>query len=194
MSADEQSVSETEADESFVRFQSSMYRVISFAGAAIIAIFGITLFVIGITLSPTPPPVYFIIDGIVTVAFLIWYLLGLRCRLDLADTWVHVATKYGDTHLERSQVNSIEPDLSFWGAIQWSGRPLILRYEHEDKPRVRRAYGCLPSDRQGQDAAIAELQRELGEPQDVEKAERLKALDERLATMTPEGDDERDAT
>lgn len=199
------------ADETFTRYQNPVYRVISMGGAALVAVIGITGFAIGRTLDPIPPPQFFVVDGILTVVLFGWYLLGMRCRLDVAETWVHVATKYGDLRVDRDRVESVELDLSLHGSLQWSGRPLIIRYRSDEtggETKSRRAYGCLPNDAQGQQQAIDELQAALGRPVDVdpgdlavavvdhlagkapaaEQTDLAAAVAARLATMEPEGD------
>ncbi|HET8929338.1 MAG TPA: hypothetical protein VFN21_01650 [Acidimicrobiales bacterium] len=199
-------------DEPFTRYQNSVYRLVSMGGAALVAVIGITGIAIGRTLDPIPPAQFFFIDGIVAVVLFGWYLLGMRCRLDVAETWVHVATKYGDFRVDRDRIESVEPDLSLRGSLQWSGRPLIIRYRSDDsgdKVKSRKAYGCLPNDAQTQQRAVEELQQALGGPDesrlgDLEDAvaERLAgtefadgqndladAVAARLATMKPEGDD-----
>lgn len=185
-------------DEPFIRYQNAMYRLISMGGAALIAVLGITGIAIGRTLDPAPPAQFFFVDGILAILLFGWYLLGMRCRLDLGETWVHVATKYADFRIDRDRIDSIEADTSMWGALQWSGRPLLIRYRPEgsDKVRTRKAFGCLPNDAQGQQAVVEELQRQLGRPtetgpvrveDDGTTVDLQQAVAERLATMTPEG-------
>lgn len=201
-------------DEPFTRYQNSVYRLVSMGGAALVAVIGITGLAIGRTLDPIPPAQFFFIDGILACLLFGWYLLAMRCRLDVAETWVHVATKYGDFHIDRDRVESVEPDLSLRGLLQWSGRPLIIRYRSDDagdKVKSRKAYGCLPNDAQTQQRAVEELQQALGRPDesrsgDLEDAvaDRLAGVEPvdgqsdladavaaRLATMEPEGDDKR---
>lgn len=200
--------------ETFTRYQNQMYRVLSVGGAALVAILGVTGFVIGRTLDPVPPPAFFYVDLVVTAAMFVWYILGVRCRLDVGEGWVHVATKYGDLHLERDQVIAVEADMSLWGALQWSGRPVIVHYRVDDRTKTYRAFGCLPNGAVDQAGVVAELQAVLGRPETAESddlaasverrlsdgsvdpidgdaAERAAlatAVADRLATMTPEGD------
>lgn len=198
--------------EPFVRYQNSVYRLISMGGAALVAIIGITMFAIGRTLDPVPPAQFFFIDAIVTILLFGWYLLGMRCRLDVAETWVHIATKYGDFRIDRDRIVSIEPDTSLRGTVQFSGRPLIVRYrtpDHDDKVKTRRAFGCLPNDAQTQVAVVEELQAALGRPDESSPEDLAAAVSDRLtgdatdagnddvaaavaarlAEMEPEGDD-----
>lgn len=207
-------------DERFTRYQNSVYRYVSLGGSALILILGITGFVIARTVEPAPPAQFFFVEGILTVLLLLWYALGLRCRLDVAETWVHIATKYGDFRIDRDRVVSIEADRSIRGSIQWSGRPLILRYRptgKDDAIKTRKAYGCLPNDPRTQAKTIEILQSDLGSPEDqrgdasqagVASADAVvrhlhagatesadsddvaAAVAARLATMKPEGDQE----
>lgn len=201
-----------EESASFVRYQNSMYRLVSMGGAALIAVIGVTGAVIGWTLDPKPPTQFFLIDGIFAVVLFVWYLLGMRCHLDVADAWVHVATKYGDFRIDRDRVVSVDADRSFYGAIQFSGRPLIIRYrvgeapgdgdgegegerDGEARSKSRRAYGCLPNGAADQQRVVEELQDLLGRPDAAELADLGRAVGGRLAGMTPEGpsDEVRDA-
>lgn len=207
------SVEGDDEDGTFTRYQNGLYRVISLGGAAVIAILGITLFAIGRTLDPAPPPAFFVVDTAVTVILFVWYILGMRCRLDVGDSWVHIATKYGDLRVDRVDVDAIAMDTSVRGALQWSGRPLVLHYRHDGRPRTRKAFGCLPNGPGDQARVVAELQDLLGRPDDAatgtvtleERVARIAAGDEpdgqdpdhaaleravaeRLAAMTPEGD------
>ncbi len=199
-------------DEGFVRYQNSLYRLISVGGAGLAVVLGVTGITIGRTLDPVPPTQFFFVTAILSIALAGWYLLGLRCRLDVADTWVHVATKYTDFRIDRDRVVWIDADRSMRGTLQWSGRPIVLCYRTDDtgdETKRRRAYGCLPESRQSQELTIEALQAQLGRPDD----ERLERLDQavvdrldgiethgvsrelsdavaaRLATMRPEGDD-----
>lgn len=189
----------TEASsEPFTRYQNSVYRIISMGGAGVSAVLGITGFAIGRTLDPIPPPQFFFVDSIVAIVLFGWFLLGMRCRLDVGETKVHVATKYADFRIDRDLVESVEPDPSLWGRWQSSGRTLLVHYRREgsDKVRTRRAFGCLPNAPQAQQAVIEELQRQLGAPADptpvrVEsdgtRVDLEQAVAARLATMEPEG-------
>lgn len=194
------------------RYQNSMYRVVSMAGAALIVVLGATGLAIGSTLDPRPPASFFIVDAVVTVVLFVWYLLGLRCRLDLTPHELHIVTKYGAVHLDRDDVSGVEADRSVWGVLQWSGRPLVVHHVRDGRVRTRRAYGCLPNAAADQTRVVAELQEALGRPEgrDADElvetfAERLthgdvdpvastdrtaleSAVAERLSHMTPEGD------
>ncbi|MBS1848351.1 MAG: hypothetical protein JST73_08745 [Actinobacteria bacterium] len=184
--------------EPSITYRNAMYRLVSIGGAGLIAILGITGFTIGRTLDPIPPPQFFIVDGVLTVILFGWYLLGMRCRLELSETQVHVATKYGDFRVDRDRIVSVEADRSIRGTLQWSGRPLIITYRPEgsdDVVKTRRGYGCLPNDAAGQERVVAELQGVLGAPEDggVVAAGHVDtslsdAVAARLATMTPEGE------
>ncbi len=203
--------------EPFTRYQNAMYRVVSMAGAALILILGVTGFVVGSTLDPRPPASFFVIDAAVTMVLAVWYLLGLRCRLDVAEDWVHVAGKYTDIHLDRADVTAIEADTSLWGNLQWSGRPLLVHHRTDGVDRTRKAFGCLPNAAADQDRVVTELQDALGHPDDRGASDLADAVGdhlthdadpdddtddrdrsgsdalaaavaERLATMTPEGD------
>lgn len=201
--------------EPFVRYQNAMYRVVSMVGAALIAILGVTGFVIGSTLDPVPPASFFIVDAAVTVVLFVWYLLGLRCRLDVAEDWVHAASKYGDTRVDRDEVVAIEADRSWWGSVQWSGRPLVLHHRVDGEVKTRRVYGCLPNAAVDQARVVEELQERLGRPDRTDRTDPDRMADavgrhldpgsgptaadepsdglaaavaERLARMTPEGD------
>jgi hypothetical protein len=177
-------------DGPFTRYQNPVYRLISMGGAALVAVIGITGFAIGRTLDPIPPPQFFFIDGILTVGLFGWYLLGMRCRLDVGETWIHVATKYGDHRIDRDRVESVEPDLSLRGSLQWSGRPLVIRYRADDggeKSKLRRAYGCLPSDGRTQLQAVDELQEALGRPEEADPGDLAVAVADRLAGKSPSG-------
>lgn len=185
-------VDSDEETEHFDRYQNPIYRFVSMGGAALIAVLGITVFAIGRTLDPVPPPQFFIIDAFVTVVLFVWYLLGLRCGLDVAETWVHIATKYGDLHVEREDVNAIEPDMSVRGMLQWSGRPLILRYDKDGKAKTRKAYGCLPNAAADQTRVVEGLQELLGRPEDLRADSLTDSLAEHLATTEPEDGTEAD--
>lgn len=200
------------ADEPFIRYQNPLYRLISMGGAGMVVVLGATGITIGRTLDPIPPAPFFFMTGILAIALGGWYLLGLRCRLDVAETWVHVATKYTDFRIDRDRIVWIDADRSLRGTLQWSGRPLILCYRTDgggDQTKRRRAYGCLPENRQSQELTIEALQEQLGRPED-DQLERLDqvvvdrldgvepqgvspelsdAVAARLATMRPEGDD-----
>ncbi len=177
-------------DEPFTRYQNPLYRLISLLGAALVAVLGITAFVIGKTLSPMPPASFFIVDAILTVVVFLWYVLGMRCRMDVAESWVHVATKYSDFHAPRDRIEAVEIDESVWGALQWSGRPLLVHYrdEKKERSRVRRAFGCLPNHRIEQDEVVQELQEQLGTPEDAHRQELSENLAKRLESMEAEPD------
>lgn len=176
-------------DEPFVRYQNSIYRLVSMGGAGLIAILGIVGFSIGRTLDPIPPPQFFFVDGILAFVLFGWYLLGMRCRLDVAESWVHVATKYGDFRIDRDRVDSIEADRSLRGSLQWSGRPLIIRYRDDNGvAKMRKAYGCLPNDAKTQQEVVDALQRALGAPEDAHLDEVGQAVAKRLEGMEPDGD------
>ncbi len=213
--ADEASEDATR-DEPFERYQNSMYRLLSMIGAGLVAVIGLTGLAIGRTLDPIPPAQFFFIDGILTVLLLGWYLLGMRCRLDVAETWVHVATKYADHRIDRDQIVAVEADRSLWGSLQLSGRPLLIHHrtgEDGDEIRTRRAYGVLPNEAQQQQIVIEQLQDALGRPGEAEVratrrsrrrrrggdpdesasvADLEHAVAARLAAMQPEGDDSQD--
>ena len=199
-------------DEPFIRYQNSLYRLMSMGGAGLAVVLGVTGIAIGRTLEPIPPAQFFFATAIVAIALCGWYLLGMRCRLDLGETWVHVATKYSDFRIDRDRVVWIDADRSLRGTMQWSGRPLVICYrvgDTDDETKRRRAYGCLPENRQNQQLAIEALQAQLGRPEDdrperldqavvdrlagAESAEASSELSDavaaRLATMQPEGDD-----
>lgn len=176
-------------DERYTRYQNTLYRLISMGAAGLTAVMGITVIVIGRTLDPIPPAQFFFVAGILAIVLSGWNLLGLRCRLDVADTWVHVATKYVDFRIDRDQIDWIDADLSMRGALQLSGRPLLIGYRTDDgtKTRTRRAYGCLPNDKRTQLQVVEALQDQLGSPQDIEGVHLDQALADRLAGVETEG-------
>lgn len=199
-------------DEAFVRYQNSLYRLISMGGAGLAVVLGATGIAIGRTLEPVPPAQFFFVTAVLAIALCGWYVLGMRCRLDVGETWVHVATKYSDFRIDRDRVLWIDADRSFRGSLQWSGRPLVICYrvgDTDDGTKHRRAYGCLPENRQNQELAIEGLQAQLGCPDETRpsrldqavvdrlagvespgvSSELSDAVAARLATMQPDGDD-----
>ena len=170
-------------DEPFVRYQNTFYRVITMVGAGLVLVLGLTGAVLSRTRDPRPPIQWMWIDLGVTVVLFTWYALGMRCRLDVAEGWVEVNTKYGTRRLARSEVASVEPDLSLWGSLQPAGRPLIL---HLVNGKRVKAPACLPSDRLGLENAIEELQGALGRPEERRQADLAESLERRLATMSPD--------
>lgn len=174
-------------DEPFVRYQNPFYRVMTMAGGGLVLILGLTGAIMSRTLDPQPPIQWMWLDLGVTAVLLTWYLLGMRCRLDVADEWVEINTKYGTRRLARSEVESVEPDLSLWGSLQPAGRPLLL---HLTNGKRVKAPACLPSDRLGQADAVEELQDTFGRPESVRQAELDASMERRLASMPLEADPE----
>lgn len=173
------------AVEPFVRYENHFYRVITMAAGGLVLILGLGGAVLSRTRDPQPPIQWFWVDLAVTVVLFTWYMLGMRCRLDVADEWVEINTKYGTRRMARSEVESVESDSSFWGAMQPAGRPLVL---HLTNGKRVKAPACLPSDRLGLASAIEELQDTLGRPESVRTAELEESMAKRLASMSPEPD------
>ena len=148
---------------------------------------GVTGAVLSRTLDPQPPIQWMWLDLGVTAMLFTWYALGMRCRLDVAEGWVEINTKYGTRRLPRSEVGSVEPDRSLWGSLQPAGRPLIL---HLANGKRVKAPACLPSDRLGLASAVEELQTALGRPEELRKAELAASLERRLASMSPDAGSE----
>lgn len=171
------------ADEPFIRYQNAFYRVMTMAGAGLVLILGVTGAIMSRTLDPQPPIQWMWIDLALTAILFTWYALGLRCRLDVAQSWVEINAKYSTRRFARRDVVSAEPDGSIWGGFRPAGRPLIF---HLENGKRLKAPACLPSDRLGMARAVEELQDTFGHPEDVELAEREAAVAERLASMSPD--------
>ncbi len=168
-------------DEPFIRYTNPMYRVITMVGAALVLIFGVSLAVVSRMLNPPAPAILTLIDLVVTVALVTWYLTGLHIGLDLYEDRLVVAGKIGATTLDRDQVESVEPLVTWQTALLFSGRPLLI---HLADGTVVRSYGCLPSDAQGQQAAVADLQAVLGATASVAAEQHEASMDERIEAMT----------
>lgn len=161
------------------RFQNPLYRVMTMAGASLVAVLGLTAALVSRTLSPPVPMVWTTIDLVVTVVLFVWYSLGMRCHLDFDEDQVVVSTKTRTSTIDRSDVESIDLDSGWWGAIQPSGRPVVLALADG---RTVRAYGALPSDAVGQGIALADLQSELGDPNDAAAARMEKRIAEKFGS------------
>ncbi len=171
----------TEPDGPFIRYTNTMYRMITMVGAALVLILGVSLAVISRMVDPPAPAILTVIDLVLTVALVTWYLMGLHIGLDLYEDRVVVAKKIGATTLERDQIESVEPAVTWQTALLFSGRPLLI---HLTDGTVTRSYGCLPSDAQGLQAAVAELQEALGATATVEVERHEASMDERIEAMT----------
>jgi hypothetical protein len=174
-------------DVRFVRYQNRFYRVMTMGGGGLVLILGLTGAALSRTLDPPPPIQWMWLDLGVTAVLFTWYALGMRCGLDVADDWVEINTKYGTRRIDRAEIESVEPDLSFWGSLQPAGRPLVVNLAGGKRYK---APASLPSDRLGLASAVAELQGALGRPEVAHQVELEASMARRLATMTPDADPE----
>lgn len=166
------------ADEDFRRYWNSLYRVMTMAGAGLVLVLGIAGALISRTLSPAVPMAWTVLDLVVTAVLFVWYILGMRCHLDLYDDRVEVSTKARTVTISRADIESIDSDSGWWSAMQPSGRTVVITSRDDKKIR---SHGALPSDALGQARVLEELQAELGRPADAA----AKRLEQRLeATLT----------
>ena len=173
------------ADEDFRRYWNSLYRVMTMAGAALVLVLGIAGALISRTLSPAVPAAWTVFDLVVTAVLFVWYIMGMRCHLDLHDDRVVVSTKARTVTIPRADIESINSDSGWWSAMQPSGRTVVITCR--DNKKIK-SYGALPTDALGQARVLDELQAELGRP--TEAAARR--LDQRLeATLAAAHVDDR---
>ena len=164
------------AAEDFRRYWNSLYRVMTMAGAGLVLVLGIAGALISRTLSPAVPAAWTVLDLVVTAVLFVWYILGMRCHLDVYDDRVEVSTKVRSVTIPRADIESIDSDRGWWSALQPSGRTVVIT-RRDDKTKVR-SYGALPTDALGQARVLEELQAELGRPADaaaMRLEQRLKA-------------------
>lgn len=147
------------------------------AGAGLVLVLGIAGAIVSRTVSPVVPAAWTVLDLVVTAVLFVWYILGMSCHLDLYADRVVVSTKTRTLTIPRADIESIGAGWGsgsgWYGAVQPSGRPVVITTR--DGKKIK-SYGALPSDALGQARVLAELQAELGRPEDA--AARL--LEQRL--------------
>lgn len=167
----------------FVRYENDLYRVISMISAMFVVVLVVTLLGVAPNLDP-PLATSFLAGGtLIGVVAAVWYFLGLRCYLDISETWVRASSKYSTLTLDRERVVAIEPDRSLLGTFGMAGLPMILSYypDMDDTSIVaqRRVPGCSSYSNISQESLIAELQGILGAPGDNEPTDE-ESIDVRL--------------
>ncbi len=158
-------------------FLNPFYRFMTTAGAGMVAVLGLAGAVISRSVQPPMPMAVTVTDLVVTVVLFVWYVLGLRCRLEVGPDKVTVVSKVRRFEIPRDQIESASLDTSLLGILQPAGRSLRLTTVDGSDHRV---IGALPSETQACAQTVAELQGMLGSPDQVTESKLDRIIQDRF--------------